>query len=79
MTTTFDDKLKYFNTSPFPKRLVVLGPTEKLRENHTGQYILLVGPKMIRHLMTTVIAGLAENEEVRVLDCGNTIVTLPSR
>jgi hypothetical protein len=38
---------------------------------HVGQWLLIVGPPNIRLIMAKVIAGIAREEEVRVLDCGN--------
>jgi hypothetical protein len=35
-----------------------------------GQWILFVGPKSISTLMTSAIVGIAQHEDVRVLDCG---------
>ncbi len=38
--------------------------------NQVGHWLLLVGPNTIRPILANVIAGLAIEEPVRVLDCG---------
>jgi hypothetical protein len=47
-----------------PKRLTVSG-------NQVGKWLLIIGPRSIRHIMMNVIAGIAEQENVNVLDGGN--------
>ena len=46
-------------------------PIRCVCDGQAGQWLLIVGPHSIRHMMMTVIAGLAEHEPVRVLDGGN--------
>jgi hypothetical protein len=38
--------------------------------NQVGHWLLLVGPNTIRPILAKIIAGLAIEEPVRVLDCG---------
>jgi hypothetical protein len=39
--------------------------------DQVGKWLLIVGPHQVRHMMMTVIAGLAEHEPIRVLDGRN--------
>jgi hypothetical protein len=37
---------------------------------HVGQWLLIVGPRSVRHIMMKTIAGIAQEENVNVLDGG---------
>ena len=50
---------------------VLVNPYPLLRTYYFGKWLLFVGPRSIKTLMTNVVAGLAEHEDIRVLDCGN--------
>jgi len=39
--------------------------------NQVGKWLLIIGPRSIRYIIMNVIAGIAEQENVNVLDGGN--------
>ena len=53
-----------------PQRPTVSVPTGILLDGQAGQLLLIVGPRTIRDIMMKVIAGIAEQEAVNVLDGG---------
>lgn len=70
MSTSYEPKQK-IGESAFPKRLVVTSLPKMLREDRADQLLLVIGPRSIQRMMMKVIAGLADEEQVRVLDAGN--------